>query len=174
MAEYLKIPEDRIGALVGKEGKTRATIEKRCKVKMIIGENGGVNIESKDEDGLAEWKARDIAKAIGRGFNPKYAMLLLKDGYGLSIIDLYKILKGKDSEMRRVKSRIIGEKGKAWRAIELLTSTRIAVYGKTVSIIGADDDVELCERALDMIIAGSRHQNVYRFLEAEGNRIKGI
>jgi ribosomal RNA assembly protein len=174
MGEYLKIPKDRVGVVVGKEGKTKAMLEKRCKVKLDIAHDGSVTLESPEGDGLVEWKAKDIVKAVGRGFNPRYAVLLLKEDYVLSVINLYDIFGGKESDIKRTKARIIGEKGKAWKTIELLTGTRLAVYGKTVSIIGLEADVENCEKGIQMIINGSRHQNVYNFLEREGTVKKGL
>jgi ribosomal RNA assembly protein len=168
MPEFVIIPKDRVGALVGKEGRTKAMLEKKGKVKLDISSDGNVSIVSPEEDGLREWSALEAVKAVGRGFNPKIAMNLYKEDYVLSIINLYEILKQKDSELKRIKSRIIGEGGKARNILERLTSTKIVVYGKTVSIIGLEADVELAERAIQMIIDGSRHPNVYKFLEREG------
>jgi len=165
MAEYIKVPKDRIGALVGKGGQTKAMLQKRCKVKLDIGKDGGVSILSPEEDGLKEWKALDIVKAVGRGFNPKYAMVLLKEDRVLSIINLYDLLNHKESDMRRIKARIIGEEGKARKTLERLTNTKISVYGKTVSIIGSEEGVRATEKAIQMIIDGARHAAVYRFLE---------
>jgi len=167
MAEYIEIPKDRVGVLVGKEGAIRAMLEKRCKVKLEIKSEGGVSIMSPSEDGLAEWKALDIVKAIGRGFNPKYAVLLLKDDYALSIINLYDILHQKDSDVTRVKSRIIGEAGKARSTLETLTRTKISVYGRTVAILGTEGDVQLAEKAISMLIKGAQHATVYRIIEGD-------
>lgn len=167
MVEYVKIPKDRVGVLVGTDGLTKAMLEKKCKVKLEIGHEGDVSISSKDEDGLAEWKALDVVKAIGRGFNPRVAINLLKEDYVLSVIDLYEVLRRKEADVRRVKARVIGEKGKAWRTIELLTNTRLSVYGKTIAIMGLEEDVSLASRGISMIIDGASHANVYRFLERE-------
>jgi|GEM_PF-68042 len=165
MAEYVKVPRDRIGALVGKEGRMKATLQKRCGVKLDIGKDGGVSIVSPDEDGLKEWKALDIVKAVGRGFNPKYAMVLLKEDRVLSIIDLEDILKHKESDVKRIKARIIGEGGRARKTLERLSNTKISVYGKTVSIIGSERGVQATEKGIQMILDGARHAAVYRFLE---------
>jgi ribosomal RNA assembly protein len=174
MAEYLKVPKDRVGVLVGKDGRTKSMLEKKCKVRLDIGQEGGVSIVSPDEDGYKEWRALGVVKAIGRGFNPKYAIQVLKEGHVLSIINLYDVLNRKDSDLKRVKGRVIGEKGKAWRTIEGLTNTRMAVYGRTIGIIGMEEDVDLCERGIQMIIDGARHQSVYSFLEKEGSKRIGL
>jgi ribosomal RNA assembly protein len=167
MPEFVKIPKDRVGVLIGKEGRTKSQFEKKSKVKLKIDSEGGVAINSPDEDGLAEWKAVDAITAIGRGFNPRYAMNLLKEDYVLSVINLYDIFKQNDSDVKRIKSRIIGEGGKAWNTLELLTNTKLTVYGRTVAIIGVEEDVELAEKAIQMIINGSAHPTVYRFLERQ-------
>jgi ribosomal RNA assembly protein len=54
----------------------------------------------------------------------------------LDIIDLRTIFGRSESDIRRVKGRIIGMDGKTRRIIEELTDTHIAVYGHTVGIIG--------------------------------------
>ena len=174
MAEFLKIPKDRVGVLVGKEGKTKAMLENKCKVKLNIGHEGDVSITSAEKDGYGEWKALSVVKAIGRGFNPKYAILILKEDYVLSIINLYDVLNRKDADVKRVKGRVIGEKGKAWKTIEALTNSKMAVYGRTIGIIGMESDVALCEQAIQMIIDGARHQSVYAFLERSGNKRLGV
>lgn len=172
MAEYVKIPKDRVGVLIGAEGATKAMLEKRCGVKLDVTHEGSVGIVSPEEDGLAEWKALDVVKAIGRGFNPKYAMTLLKEDYVLSVINLYDILHQRDSDVKRVKARIIGEKGKAWNTLETLTTTKMAVYGRTVAIIGLEEDVLLAEKAINMLIKGAQHATVYRTLEQERKGLK--
>jgi ribosomal RNA assembly protein len=170
MAEYVKIPKDRVGAVIGKEGKSKAMLEKRCSVKLDVSKEGAVSIVSPQEDGLKEWKALEIVKAIARGFNPKFAVLLLKEDYVLSIINLYDILKHKDNEVRRIKARIIGEEGKSRETIETLTNTKISVYGRTASVIGVEGDVALVEKAVQMFIDGARHTSVYKILEQERSK----
>jgi ribosomal RNA assembly protein len=171
MAEYIKIPKDRIGVLIGEGGKTKGMVEKKSKVKLEIAQDGSVGIISPEEDGLSEWRVLDFVKAVGRGFNPKYAMNLLKEDYTLSVINLYDIF-GRDADVARVKARIIGEEGKAWKTLETLTNTRLAVYGRTVAIIGLEPDVELAEKGINLIIKGAMHANVYRILEEERRQMR--
>jgi len=71
--ELVRIPEDRIGVLIGKSGKTKLKIEKTCSVKLDIdSKNGEVQVLSEvvDEQFQA-FKALEIITAIGRGFSPK-------------------------------------------------------------------------------------------------------
>ncbi len=154
--------------MVGKEGRTKAMLQKKCGVRLDIDHEGSVSIVSPEEDGLKEWKAKDVVKAIGRGFNPKYAIRLLKEGYMVSVLNLYEMLDHKQSDVKRIKARIIGEGGKARKTLETLTSTKISVYGKTVSIIGKEPDVKAAENGINMLIGGARHASVYSFLEKGG------
>lgn len=152
--------------MVGTKGETKRLIEEKSGVKLDITHDGAVSIASPEEDGFKEWKATDVVKAIGRGFNPKYALGLLKEDYVLSVINLYDALNRRESDVARVKARIIGEGGKAWKTIEKLTNTKMSVYGRTVAVIGLEEDVELIEKALRMFIEGARHATVYKFLES--------
>ena len=41
----------------------------------------------------------------------------------------------------------------------------MAVYGKTVSLIGKLENIMIAKEAIEMILNGSRHKSVYSFLE---------
>ena len=60
---------------------------------------------------------------------------------------------------------MIGSNGKARKNIERLTNSDIAIYGKTVSIIGNYDNVEKAFVGINKIIDGAPHKNTYRLLE---------
>jgi len=170
-SQYLKIPKDRVAVLIGKNGETKKKIEARAKVKLDISKEGGVTMLS--DDGLALWKTEKVVKAIGRGFNPNTAMRLLKDDYELIIINLDDMFHGRESDVKRVKGRIIGEGGKSRRIIEDLTGSKISVYGKTVGAITVAEDLPLVETALDMLIGGAQHASVYAVLEKMRRERKG-
>jgi ribosomal RNA assembly protein len=76
--EYTKIPKDRVGALIGKSGETKAFIERKAKVRIKVdSETGEVSISERfKSDPLHVWVARDIVSAIGRGFSPEKALML--------------------------------------------------------------------------------------------------
>jgi ribosomal RNA assembly protein len=48
----------------------------------------------------------------------------------------------------------------------------IAIYGKTVSLIGELENVMVAREAVEMILKGSRHKSVYSFLENKKNERK--
>jgi len=163
--QSVRIPEDRVSVLIGTKGKTKARLEERtgCRIQVADGE---VSVEGESMD---EWVAKDIVHAIGRGFNPEKALMLKQDGYVFEMLDLSEYAHTQKSKMR-LRGRIIGEKGRTRRFIERSTGVMMSVYGKTVSFIGPYDSVNLAREAITMLVSGSRHGTVYRFLEKSGNR----
>lgn len=159
----LKIPEERVAVLIGKDGKTKKEIEDATDSELDISKEGDVIITG--EDGLKLYTTQDIVKAIGRGFNPKTALLLLKTDYAFEMIDMKDVAGKSKNTMQRLKGRVIGKGGKAREEIERLTDTSISVYGKTIGIIGETDQVQLARQALAMLLEGAMHKTVYRFLE---------
>ncbi|WP_292459883.1 KH domain-containing protein [Methanothermococcus sp.] len=171
--EVLKIPKDRIGVLVGKKGETKNKIEKELGVEIEIDEDGEITVYSTEEmkDPLATWKARDIVRAVGRGFNPEKALKLVSDDYILEIIDITDYAHS-DNAIRRLKGRVIGSGGKSRRYIEDLTDTDISIYGKTIAILGEYEPVQIAKEAVSMILRGSSHAKMYKYLERHRQDIK--
>ncbi|MBS3131044.1 RNA-processing protein [Candidatus Woesearchaeota archaeon] len=166
MTEYsyeLKIPRERVAVLIGKEGEVKKSIEEETHSK--------INVDSKEgdvfvigEDALGLYTAREVIKAIGRGFNPDIARLLLKQDYVFEVISLADYAKSKDS-MTRLKGRVIGKEGKSRELIEQLTESSVCVYGKTISIIGEPESASAAKQAVENLLKGSTHANVYKWLE---------
>lgn len=166
MIEEIKIPKKRIAVLIGERGSTKRKIEKATLTRINVNsQEGDVNIEGSDS--LNVYITKKIIKAIGRGFNPDIALSLLDEKNIFEIIDIREISgKSRNQEMR-VKSRVIGTKGRARTRLEDLTNTHLSVYGKTVGIIGKVEDVDLARRALDKLIKGSPHQKVYKWVDVQ-------
>ncbi|MFH1721418.1 MAG: KH domain-containing protein [Candidatus Altiarchaeota archaeon] len=164
--QYVRIPQERIAVLIGSKGEIKKEIELRTQTKLSI-EETEVSVEGESVD---EWISKDIIKAIGRGFNPEKAFRLLGDENILEVIDLRDYGGVSEKNMARLKGRVIGEKGRSWKVIEDLTGAFLAVYGKTISIIGSYGEVDIAKRAVDMLLSGSNHSNVYRFLERSQGR----
>ena len=165
----LKIPKERIAVLIGKDGSIKKTLEDETKTKIDIDSKEG-DITVKGEDALLLYSCREVIKAIGRGFNPEIANLLLKSDYGLDIISITEFVG--ENHVVRIKGRIIGKDGKSRRIIEELTESYICVYGKTVGIIGTHDNLSACKRAIEALLSGSPHAGVYKFLEKRRREIK--
>ncbi|MBP2144032.1 ribosomal RNA assembly protein [Methanococcus voltae] len=171
--EVVKIPKERTGVLIGKGGDTKKKIEETLGIEIEIDEEGEVTIYSTDEqkDALSLWKARDIVKAIGRGFSPEKSLKLLSDTYMCEIMDISEYANS-EKAMMRLKGRIIGSGGKSRRYIEELTGTYISVYGKTVSILGEFEQVQISKDAIEMILKGTSHAKMYKFLERHRQSVK--
>jgi ribosomal RNA assembly protein len=159
----LKIPEERVAVLIGTNGETKKLIEKQSGSELDVSKEGDVIITG--EDGLKLYTTQDIVKAIGRGFNPKLALLLLKTDYAFEMINMRDIAGKSKNTMERLKGRVIGKGGRAREEMERLTDTNISVYGKTIGIIGETQQVQLARQAIAMLLEGAMHKTVYRFLE---------
>jgi ribosomal RNA assembly protein len=173
---YIKIPRERIGALVGLDGHVKAAIEKKLSVTLKIdSESGDVQITllSTAKDPTVLFRAREVVTAIGRGFSPDHAFRLLNDDETvLEMIDLRESVGRSQSDQKRLKGRVIGKEGKTRRIIEELSEANISVYGHTISIIGQADQAAIAREAVWMLIRGSLHGTVYRFLHKKRRELK--
>jgi ribosomal RNA assembly protein len=161
----VRIPKDRVGALIGTDGETKELIERRAGVRIKIDTEGEVDIDDNPEDPLAALKVMDLVKAIGRGFSPHRAMRLLDDDEYLEVIDLGDFIGKKSDQLSRVRARIIGTNGKTRRIIEDLTGAYMSIYGNTVSLVGNSVQLPIAKTAVEMLLRGSEHSTVYRYLE---------
>ncbi|MBI2146091.1 RNA-processing protein [Candidatus Woesearchaeota archaeon] len=164
-----KIPEERVAVLIGAAGSTKKMLEQQTKCTIAVSKEGDVSITG--EDALMLYTTREIVRAIGRGFNPKIALLLLKTDYALEMIDMKDIAGKNKNTMERLKGRVIGTGGKSREEIERLTDTHISVYGKTIGIIGEVEHVSLARDAVAMLLQGSMHKTVYQYLEKKKKEI---
>ncbi|MCS7120659.1 MAG: KH domain-containing protein [Nitrososphaerota archaeon] len=173
---FVKIPHERIGVLIGRGGEVKEKIEENLGVRLEIdGKSGDVTISLKDSvtDPSNLFRAKDVVLAIGRGFSPERAYRLIEDEETvLTVIDLREFFGKSDSDIRRIKGRIIGKDGKTRKILEEMTETMISVYGHTVSIIGGVEQTETARRAIDLLIKGSQHSTVYKFLQKERHELK--
>jgi len=165
--KLIRIPEDRIGVLIGKSGKIKTKIEETCSVKLEIdSKNGEVKVFSDVVDEKFQtFKALEIVTAIGRGFSPEKAMRLLKGDNTLHLINLREFGAKTPEQLERLKGRIIGDGGKARVNMENLSNADITVYGKTVSIIGEPTQLKLAVDAIESLLGGSMHGYVYKKIE---------
>src|SRR3989344_5740422 len=126
MTEYsyeLKIPRERVAVLIGKDGEVKKSIEEETSSKIKVDSKDG-DIFVSGEDALGLYTAREVIKAVGRGFNPDIAKLLLKQDYVFEIVNLPNFAKSRES-MLRLKGRVIGKDGKSRKLIEQLTESHI-------------------------------------------------
>ncbi len=173
MSEELKIPKERIAVLIGEKGTTKRKIQKLTNTKITVSsKEGDVLIEG--EDNYQLYLTKNIVSAIGRGFNPEIALKLLKEDYTFDIINIHEFSGKSKKQEERIKSRVIGKEGKARNTLEKMTNTSISVFGKTVGVIGNLEDVYLAKKALDKLLNGSPHSNVYKYIEREKERQESL
>ncbi len=169
----VNIAKDRVGALVGKEGSVKESIERSLGVGLTISSEGFVEIEPKEGcDPSKLLRARDMVMAVGRGFSPERAETLLEEDSILDIIDLREVFGKSESDINRVKGRIIGRDGRIRRLIEELTKCRLSVYGHTISLIGDYESTSIARQAIELLIKGKQHSTVYGFLRAKRREVK--
>jgi ribosomal RNA assembly protein len=170
--QHVKIPQDRIGVLIGEGGETMREIESRAEVRLDIdSENGSVEVE-KTGDPVRGLKGPEIVRAIGRGFPPEEALTLLDDDMMMfDLIDIDAVARNKN-DLERHKGRLIGENGRTRELMEELTGASVVIYGTTVGIIGVPQQVDVVRSAAEMILDGAPHGSVYSFLERKRNEMK--
>ena len=172
--QSVKVPKERIGVLIGRNGEVKAKVEKQTGVMIFVdSEEGDVTVDySKAEDPSAVLSVMDFVVAVGRGFSPEKAMTVLDDDWFLEVVDIREYVGKKPAHVARMRARVIGTKGKTRRLFEELTGAYMSVYGNTVSLIGDIVQLDIARRALDMLLTGSEHSAVYRFLESKRAEIK--
>lgn len=172
----MKIPKERVGVLIGPDGRTKKNIEEKLSVELQIDSETGditITVTEQTTDPSLLFKAKDVISALGRGFSPEHAFRLIRDEEAiLDVIDLRGVFGKSEADMKRVKGRIIGMNGKTRQIIEELTDASVAVFGHTVSIIGTIEQAQVAREAIEMLVKGSRHSTVYRFLHRKRRELK--
>jgi len=170
---YARIPQERIGVLIGPGGETKRRVQEQTGVAILIdSESGEVTIdESGARDKFLALKVRDLVTAIGRGFSDERAWRLLNDDTYFQVLDI-KDYANTPARIAQVRARVIGTGGKTRRIIEDLTGAAVSVFGHTVAIIADDLQLPIAQEAVEMLLRGSEHATVYRFLERKRAALK--
>ncbi len=172
---YVKVPLDRLGAVIGKKGEVKRELSERLGVEITVDSENGVVIVEPEAPGVPPvnlMKAAEIVKAIAYGFPPEKAMRLADEDQILVIVDLKQIVGDAPNHLKRVKARIIGERGRARRTIEEMTGTYIVVGEYHVAIIGDYERAMAAKKAVEMLAEGRMHSTVYRYLDSVLREIK--
>lgn len=167
---YEKLPLDRIGVLLGENGRVKKEIEEKTRTIITVDSNtGSVIIEpaSPNTTALDLMRAQNIIRAIGYGFSPERAFRLLEEDQILEVIDVRQYVGDKPNHIKRVLGRVIGEEGKARRTLEELTGTYISVYDHYVAIIGDYETANIAKKAVEMLVEGRMHSTVYKYIDRE-------
>jgi len=172
---YLKIPRDRVGALIGPKGKAKKRIEDFFGVVLTVDSDSGsveIALNPNAKDVSVIFTVQNIVKAIGRGFSPQRVEILAKEDFDLNIIDLSDYVGDSKNALARVRGRIIGKNGRSRVILEELTETRISVYGDTVAIIGNVENLGVAREAVMKLVKGAFHKTVWNFLYAYRRKMK--
>jgi ribosomal RNA assembly protein len=175
--QVVKVPRDRIGVIIGKNGKVKGQIQDKCNVLIEIDSKTGdavISSQSKEiSTEMEPFKAVEVITAISKGFSPRRAYRLIDgDEETFQLIDLRDYAGKSSNSMERIKGRIIGEEGKSRRTIEDLTDTYISVYGHSVGLIGKSDQIKIASDAVTMLSKGKSHKTVYNMLQEARRKTK--
>lgn len=173
---FVRIPKERVGVVIGPDGTTKKNIEEKLSVELEIDSDAGdvhISVSQNATDPSTLFRAKDVVTALGRGFSPEHAFRLVRDEDVLmELVDLRAAFGKSETDLKRVKGRIIGLNGKTRRIIEELTDANVAVYGHTVGVIGTLEQVQVAREAIEMLVRGSMHSTVYRFLHRKRRELK--
>lgn len=164
MMQQLYITKERVKSLRA-EPKILKEVEKLCKCKIAVVDDGTIEISSKEGDAFSEFNAKNIVFAFGRGFDMEVALKLTNPEYYFRTIDLG-LVEHRKERVKQMKARIIGIGGKAKHYIESVSMAHLSIYGDTVSIIGNITQVAEAETAINTLIDGGTHKTAYLRMEA--------
>jgi ribosomal RNA assembly protein len=173
MMQEVKIAGSRVGVLIGKAGATKKDLETKTHTTITVDSKEGlVKVEAADENTIPLLRAVEIINAINRGFSPERAFEMIEDeDLLLDVIDLSAMAEG-PRQLDRLRGRIIGKDGRAREQIEDMTDVEISVFGKTVALIGYPEQMKTARAAIDMLIEGVPHENVFAFLDKKKKESK--
>ncbi len=158
MIDHISLPEDRMKLL-------KRTKDWKEQLKNFLGVDVDINVDVRiTGETLQVIRAKEILKAFGRGFDFKDSLNLLDEEYFLEIIAMTEFVKSKNRQVT-LRGRVIGEGGKTKKMIEKYAEVKVAIYGKTISIIGKPQNIKVARIAIEAILSGSKHNSVYRFLQ---------
>jgi len=169
---YARLPKERIGVAIGPSGEVKQEIERRTGTKLTLdSETGEVRIEPGDNP-LGALMAKEVLRAIARGFSSERAFRLFEDNQFLEVIDIRDFAGRSERALVRLKGRAIGEEGKTRQILEETTGTHVSIYGKTIALIGTAEQLAVAREAVERLLGGATHSSVYRFLERKRREMK--
>jgi len=141
--------------------QNKRTIEEKFKIK--ISKKGHIIfLTGKPE---AEYLGTQLVEAINTGFSTTKAYSLVEENFIFEKVNIKDVTKRSDLE--RVRARIIGTRGKSLEMLESITHCFISLQDNRVGILGTLEDIQLASLAVKKIIMGSKHSNVYAYLERQ-------
>jgi len=149
---------------IGRVKKVKSKLEKELGVKISIGKE--VLISGKEEN---EFLAEKILEAISFGFPLDEALLLRDEDFIFEKIQI----PGKSGKRKEeIKGRVIGKHGRVREVLEQLSDSSIRIEENEVGIIAVAEDIKYIIQAIQNMLRGSKHSNVFTFLESHRARKK--
>jgi ribosomal RNA assembly protein len=136
-------------------------LEEKLEVKISYSKN---NFQISGEE-YSEFLCGEIIKATDFGFNVEDALLLKREDFSLQFLNIKDY--SKKENLENVRARIIGANGRAKGTIEELTGAIIVVNTNQIGIIVRADHLDSVVQAIILIIHGSKHANVFAYLEKQ-------
>jgi len=115
-------------------------------------------------EGKDKHVAKKVIQALDFGFSFSDALLLKEEEESkFEIINLKDYTKSKD--MEKIRGLVIGKGGKSLSTLQDLTRCSFEMKGNKVGIIGLPEWVEIAREGIRQIAQGTKHSNVYHYLE---------
>jgi len=139
--------------------KNKKKLEEKLGIK-ITNRGKEVNIQAIPEN---EYIAEKVIDALNFGFPFKIALLIKQEDFTFEIIKIKDYTKRHD--LKRIRARIIGTKGKTFGTLTNLTRCHFELKENEIGIIGAPEHIKSAQEAVVSIIQGAKQSNVYAHLE---------
>lgn len=139
--------------------RNKKKLEKELRLK-ITNKEKEITIEGNSE---SEYFGEKVIDAINFGFPLSHSLSIKKENKDFERINIKDHTKSKDLE--RIRGRIIGKGGKGLKTMSNLTNCYLEIKDNEVGIIGNPEDIKNATEAIISMIKGSKHGNVYSFLE---------
>lgn len=150
--------------LVSQLGKIKRAIPRiEQKVGVKISWAGKKVMISGEE--VNEVLALDMIKAIDFGFDVEDTLLLQNLDFTLYFLNIKDYTK--KTNLAEVRSRVIGKNGRAKGTIQELTGSVIVLHENNVGIIVDSKHLDSVIYAITAIIRGSKHANIFAYLEKQ-------
>ena len=139
--------------------KSKKKLEQILNIK-ITNRGKEISLSGKPED---EYIAEKVIEALNFGFPFSNAILIKEQGFVFEILNIKKHTRRRD--LKRIRARIIGKKGKTLSTLSQLTKCYFELKDNRVGIIGDPEYIENAQEAVIQLIKGSKQGNVYSYLE---------
>ncbi len=138
--------------------KNQAELEQKLKVKLTF---NGKNVSFEGE-ALDEFTAHKVLEALAFGFSAKKSLSLINEEFMFKKVHIKDFTR---RNLKSIKSRIIGTRGKTKKTISEISSCDIIVKESDVGFIGESETVLDVEQAIINLIKGSKQSNMYSYLQ---------